>query len=169
MKLTFLFYGCIFATFNLAKIIQSDWIFQIKCNKISTIVEFSANLKHFRKLKGLTQAQLAQELALTNTSVSNWEQGLATPDLLTALKLSKFFGISVNDLFIVNLRDTNMVINDPVLDYKKPPGVCDLCAQKDDTISALNRLAQTQSKTIELLDARVRELENQSGQKRKAV
>lgn len=153
----------------LANIIQPDWNIQINCNIISTKLEFSANLKHFRKLKGLTQGQLAQEIAVTNTSVSNWEQGIATPDLLTALKLSNYFGISVNELFIINVREPGKALNEPGGSYFKPPGQCELCAQKDDTITALNKLTHTQQRTIDLLDARLKELEVHGGQKRKVV
>jgi len=78
-------------------------------------MKFGDNIKYLRELKGLNQKELALELALTNTSISNWENGVASPDVFTSIKLSNYFGISVNDLFTKNLsvneKDNSHYIN----------------------------------------------------------
>ena len=51
-----------------------------------------------RKEKGLTQAELAEKLGVTDRSVSNWENGKCMPDLSLFIPISKEFGITVNDL-----------------------------------------------------------------------
>ena len=51
-----------------------------------------------RKEKGLTQAQLAEKLNITNREVSKWESGKSIPDASIMLDLFKILGISVNEL-----------------------------------------------------------------------
>ena len=51
-----------------------------------------------RKMNGLTQAQLAEKLCITDRAVSKWENGKAMPDSSIMLALCGELGISVNDL-----------------------------------------------------------------------
>ena len=51
-----------------------------------------------RKEAGLTQAQLAEKLNVTNRAVSKWETGRAMPDASVMLGLCAALAISVNDL-----------------------------------------------------------------------
>jgi len=51
-----------------------------------------------RKEAGLTQAQLAEKLNLTDRAVSKWETGRAMPDSSVMLKLCEALSITVNDL-----------------------------------------------------------------------
>ena len=51
-----------------------------------------------RKEQGLTQAQLAERLSITDKAVSKWERGVAMPDSAIMLELCGILGISVNEL-----------------------------------------------------------------------
>ena len=51
-----------------------------------------------RKLQGLTQAQLAEKLNITDRAVSKWETGRSLPDAALMLALCEILGISVNEL-----------------------------------------------------------------------
>ncbi len=51
-----------------------------------------------RKEKGLTQAQLAEKLNITDRAVSKWETGKCMPDASIMLELCKILEISVNEL-----------------------------------------------------------------------
>ena len=51
-----------------------------------------------RKKAGLTQAQLAEKLDITDKAVSKWERGMAMPDTSIMLKLCDILCISVNEL-----------------------------------------------------------------------
>ncbi len=51
-----------------------------------------------RKLKNLTQAQLAEKLSVTDRAVSKWENGRCLPDTMLMLDLCKALDIDVNDL-----------------------------------------------------------------------
>ena len=51
-----------------------------------------------RKAHGLTQAQLAEKLGITDRAVSKWETGRSMPDAGLMLELAALLGISVNEL-----------------------------------------------------------------------
>ena len=51
-----------------------------------------------RKMKGLTQMQLAEKLGITDKAISKWERGIAMPDSSIMLELCDIIGISVNEL-----------------------------------------------------------------------
>lgn len=51
-----------------------------------------------RKKEGLSQESLAEKLNVTRQTVSNWELGQTTPDILQAKELSKIFKVSLDDL-----------------------------------------------------------------------
>lgn len=53
-----------------------------------------------RKESGLTQAQLAQTLGITDKAVSKWERGKSLPDAALYLPLCAALQISVNELFV---------------------------------------------------------------------
>lgn len=56
------------------------------------------NLALYRKLHGLTQAELAEAIGYSNKSVSKWERGEGMPDILLLLMLSDIYGITVSEL-----------------------------------------------------------------------
>lgn len=51
-----------------------------------------------RKSKKLTQADVAEQLGVTDRSVSNWENGKHMPDLSLFKPLCKLLGITINEL-----------------------------------------------------------------------
>lgn len=51
-----------------------------------------------RKQKGLTQAQLAEALGVSDKSVSRWENGKTMPDLSIYESLCEIFGIQISEL-----------------------------------------------------------------------
>jgi len=59
------------------------------------IGEFLAALRHER---GLTQEQLGLALGVTNKTVSRWENGNYLPPVEMLQELSKFYGISINEI-----------------------------------------------------------------------
>ncbi len=60
-----------------------------------TIGETIARL---RLERGMTQQQLSSVIGVSHQAVSKWETGAALPDLEALLKLSRLFGISVEEL-----------------------------------------------------------------------
>lgn len=56
------------------------------------------NLQRLRKVKGLSQEEVAQKLFLTRQSVSKWENGQAEPGVENLKALSRLYGVSVDEL-----------------------------------------------------------------------
>lgn len=51
-----------------------------------------------RKQRGLTQQQLADELNLSNKTISKWESGLGSPDIGNLPPLADALGVTVDEL-----------------------------------------------------------------------
>lgn len=60
---------------------------------------FGKNLYNLRKSEGLSQKQLANELGVTDKSVSKWENEESYPSVFQLINLSKLFNIKIDDLF----------------------------------------------------------------------
>ncbi len=54
-------------------------------------------LKRLRKQKKLTQRALADALHISQTSVSKYERGESEPDIEMLIKMSDFFGVTVDE------------------------------------------------------------------------
>ncbi len=65
-------------------------------------------LKEFRKMKKLSQQQVADKIGINQKTYSNYENGQAEPSIEKLIKLARLFGVSVdtligNDADIVDL------------------------------------------------------------------
>lgn len=56
------------------------------------------NLVQLRKLKNMTQEDLAGRIGVSRQAVAKWESGETTPDLEKAKSLADAFGVSLDDL-----------------------------------------------------------------------
>lgn len=61
-------------------------------------MEFKDNLKQLRTEKGLTQAQLAEKLFVSRSSVAKWENGLGLPNPESMAALEELFGITAQEI-----------------------------------------------------------------------
>ena len=68
-------------------------------------MKFGSNLKELRKLKNLSQEDLAERVGVSRQSVSKWETGDAYPEMNNILMLCKIFNCKINDLLSNNLED----------------------------------------------------------------
>ncbi len=55
-------------------------------------------LKQLRKEKGLTQAQLAEKLNVSDRTVSRWETGYNMPDISMLVELSEFYHVDIREI-----------------------------------------------------------------------
>ena len=62
-------------------------------------MEFNEKLQELRKQKGLTQEELAEILFVSRTAVSKWESGRGMPSIESLKAISKFFAVTLDDLF----------------------------------------------------------------------
>ena len=57
-------------------------------------------IKKLRKVKGLSQNELAEVLHVTAQSISKWESGSSYPDINQLPAIASFFGITIDELFV---------------------------------------------------------------------
>jgi len=82
-------------------------------------------IRAFREGKGLTQAELAERLFVSDKAVSKWETGRGLPDISLIEPLAHALGISVSALFSgESVRNDNRAANM----LKTSFYVCPLCA-----------------------------------------
>lgn len=55
--------------------------------------------KELRKTNHLTQIEFAEKLNVDQSTISKWEKDKAIPDILTLLRLSDIFNVSIDYLF----------------------------------------------------------------------
>lgn len=68
---------------------------------------FGEFLYQLRKEKGMTQAELADALGVTNKAVSKWETGEAMPETALLKPLARIFGVTVDELLDGKRADGN--------------------------------------------------------------
>lgn len=71
-----------------------------------------------RKKAGFSQESLAEELDISNRSISKWERGICLPETAKMPALCKLFNITINDLFsgeIVDMKNTEKKVNENLL------------------------------------------------------
>ena len=61
------------------------------------LVKIGKYIAEKRKALGLTQKQLAEQLGMSDKSVSKWERGICLPDVSVYLELCKILGITINE------------------------------------------------------------------------
>ena len=62
-------------------------------------MEFCEKLQELRKSRGLTQEELAEKLYVSRTAISKWESGRGFPIIDSVRAISKFFSVSLDELF----------------------------------------------------------------------
>ncbi len=59
---------------------------------------FKDNLVQTRKLKGMTQEDIAEKVGVSRQAVAKWESGETSPDLEKSRLLAEVLGVSLDDL-----------------------------------------------------------------------
>ncbi|MGB2561818.1 helix-turn-helix transcriptional regulator [Leuconostoc mesenteroides] len=65
------------------------------------------NLEKLRKEHKVSQQEFAQYLGVTRQTISSLENGRYNPSILLAMKIARYFGKSVEDIFIYSEEDDN--------------------------------------------------------------
>ncbi len=63
------------------------------------------NVKAIRGIKGLTQEELAKLLGVSRQTIISIESSRYVPSTVLSLKISKFLGKSVEELFVLEKND----------------------------------------------------------------
>lgn len=61
-------------------------------------MEIGKKIKEARVASGLTQEQVAEELRISRQTISNWENEKSYPDIVSVVKLSDLYSVSLDDL-----------------------------------------------------------------------
>ncbi len=62
-------------------------------------------IKVHRAIHDMTQADLAQAIGVSRQTISSIEKNRYTPSTVLALKLSRLFGVTVNEIFELSADD----------------------------------------------------------------
>lgn len=57
-------------------------------------------LEEIRKERGIKQEELAQAMGVSRQTIGSLENGRYNPSITLAIKLARFFGMTVEDIFI---------------------------------------------------------------------
>ena len=69
-------------------------------------MEFNEKLMNLRKIKGMSQEELAGELDVTRQTVSKWELNQTVPDMKKLMEMSRIFDVSLDEL-TGNIKESN--------------------------------------------------------------
>lgn len=62
------------------------------------------NLKYLREQKGFNQRDFSADLGLSRATIGNWETGERTPDIKMIIRLAEYFGVTLDDLVLRDLK-----------------------------------------------------------------
>lgn len=96
------------------------------------MVKFGDRLKQLRMEHGISGAELGEQLGMSKSGISNWEVRHREPSLEMLIKLSNFFGVSIDYLVgKSNFRETfkslsidlikQLITNDTIKDPENIP------------------------------------------------
>ena len=58
------------------------------------------SLKEYRERHGMTQSGLAQRIGVRRETIVHLENGRYNPSILLAFKIARYFGTTIEDIFI---------------------------------------------------------------------
>jgi putative transcriptional regulator len=80
----------------IAFLIQSKW----KANFPSKGDALKNRLEELRKERGIKQEELAEKLEVSRQTIGSLENGRYNPSIILAIKIARFFSMSVEEIFI---------------------------------------------------------------------
>lgn len=75
-------------------------------------VFFGDRIRSGRRALSLTQRELAEQLGVSNTSISNWEKGLSRPDADLIQKLCAILHLQPNDFYAAENPASRPAVSD---------------------------------------------------------
>ena len=71
---------------------------------------FADNIKHLREAKNVSQEKMAQALNVSYQAVSKWETGKSLPDITLLPLISRYFGITIDELLMAEQLDEKLLL-----------------------------------------------------------
>ncbi len=63
-------------------------------------------IEELRRARGIRQEELAEALAVSRQTISSLENGRYNPSIELAFRLSRYFGLSIEELFLYEEGET---------------------------------------------------------------
>lgn len=139
-------------------------------------INISTKLTELRKVKGVTQEEVANALNVSNKTISKWENGTSSPELSMLVALAKYYNVSTDTLLgLENKRKgTSQVIADEFKGLDRPetalkifeiikaifPASYDAACFGDDDVADIVDIVPTQTDTRPRYQISVHELFN---------
>lgn len=70
-----------------------------------------ANIRYLRKREAVSQEEFAERFGVSRQSVSKWESGESTPDVLKCLEIAEYYDISLDTLVNAPLGEQDVKLN----------------------------------------------------------
>lgn len=93
------------------------WIWQDNYEGSKSYMEIGRKLKDARLHSSLTQENVAEEIHVSRQTISNWENEKFYPDIISIIKLSNLYSISLDELLkgdnkmIEHLAESTNIVN----------------------------------------------------------
>jgi transcriptional regulator with XRE-family HTH domain len=88
--------------------------------------EIAKNLKRLREARQVTQKQLADYLGVKYNTVSSWEIGKNSIDIVVLIKICDFLKVSLNDIYGKTYKEEPVITTDEqelLYIYRKLPAI----------------------------------------------
>ena len=72
-------------------------------------LDYGKILKEERKARGITQAELAKGIGISQAQISMYESSTNEPGIEICIKIAQFYGITLDELF--NLKENTKIYN----------------------------------------------------------
>ena len=72
-------------------------------------------LEQLRKERGIRQEELAAALEVSRQTIGSLENGRYNPSILLAFKIARYFGLTIEEIFIYELGGTGYDVKNLVL------------------------------------------------------
>ena len=101
-------------------------------------IKIGSFLKTLRKEKNLTQEQLAEQLGVSNRTISRWETGNNMPDISLLTEIAEFYDVSIPELINGERKSEEMqeevkVVAETMSDYAK--------AEKEQLVKSIRNMS----------------------------
>lgn len=108
-------------------------------------MKFGDNLRKLRKMKKLSQEDLAEKMKVSRQSVSKWETGDAYPEMNNILELCKIFHCPINELVNDSIIDVDL------LDEETKSGVVKFKKEQQNKMKSLSKAISTIAKIARVI------------------
>lgn len=87
--------------------------------------EIGAKIRYFRELRGLNQKELASRIGVSNSRISNWEQGINRPDADILVLLCQALEVSADELLDMNVSNMQLTSDEQqvIIHYRNKPNL----------------------------------------------